>query len=167
MADKQATVYIVDVGKSMGNSNDHDRPIANETDLEFGLRYVWDKITTTMIADRKTWTVGVVGLRTDETSNPMSDDEGYAHISILQPLGPMQMPQLRTLQNSIHTSNTEIGDAISAIIIAIDMIEAFTKKLKYFRKIVLMTNGRGAIDSDDIDEISKKLNEESIELVVV
>lgn len=167
MADKQAFVYIVDMGRSMGNTHAQGRPTPNETDFEYGMRYIWDKITTTMLADRKTYTVGVVGLRTDETSNPMGDDEGYQHISILQPLGPMQMPQLKKLQDTVRVSNTESGDAISAIIIAIEMIEKFTKKLKYFRKIVLMTNGRGAIDSDDIDEIAKKLNEENIELVVV
>ena len=39
--------------------------------------------------------------------------------------------------------------------------------LKYSRKIVLMTNGRGLMDADDIDEVSKKLNDDGIELVVV
>jgi ATP-dependent DNA helicase 2 subunit 2 len=52
------------------------------------------------------------------------------------------------------------------------MIMTFTKNpkgvpLKYARKIVLMTNGRGPMDSDDIDEVAKKLNEDGIELVVV
>ena len=44
MADKQATVYIVDLGKSMGRKR-HGR---NETDLDYALRYVWDRITTTV-----------------------------------------------------------------------------------------------------------------------
>jgi len=44
MADKEATVYIVDMSKSMGEKN-HGR---EETDLEWAMRYVWDKITTTV-----------------------------------------------------------------------------------------------------------------------
>ena len=168
MADKQATVYIIDQGRSMGQKHNGRA----ESDLDYGMRYIWDKITTTLLASRATWTVGVVGLRTDETENPLQEDEGYAHISIMQPLGPMKMPQLRRLQNSIKVNKTETGDAISAIIVAIEMIMTFTKNprgqpLKYSRKIVLMTNGRGQMDPDDIDEVSKKLNEDGIGLVVV
>jgi len=168
MADKQATVYIIDQGRSMGEKHSG----RDESDLEYGMRYVWDKITTTLLASRATWAVGVVGLRTDETNNPLKDEDGYEHISIMQPLGPMKMPQLRQLQETIKINKTEIGDAVSAIIIAIEMIMAFTRNakgepLKFARKIVLMTNGRGPIDGDDIDEIVKKLNDDGIELVVV
>lgn len=44
MADKEATVYIVDVGKSMGEKH-HGR---TETDLDWAMSYVWDKIATTV-----------------------------------------------------------------------------------------------------------------------
>lgn len=79
MADKEATVYIIDVGKSMGECR-NGRSIS---DLDWVMKYVWDRITTTvqsirdgterdmklMMAQvatgRKTSTIGVVGLRTD------------------------------------------------------------------------------------------------------
>jgi len=63
MADKQATIYIVDVGRSMGQMR-HGR---TETDLDYAMRYVWDRITTTVSNGRKTDLVGVVALRTDGT----------------------------------------------------------------------------------------------------
>lgn len=44
MAEKEATVYIVDVGKSMKQHN-NGRDIS---DLDWAMRYVWDKITTTV-----------------------------------------------------------------------------------------------------------------------
>ena len=44
MADKEATVYVVDVGKSMGLKRNE----RNETDLNFALEYIWDKIATTV-----------------------------------------------------------------------------------------------------------------------
>jgi hypothetical protein len=44
MAGKEATIYIVDVGSSMGEKR-HGR---DHTDLEWALEYVWDKITTTV-----------------------------------------------------------------------------------------------------------------------
>jgi ATP-dependent DNA helicase 2 subunit 2 len=44
MADKEATVYIVDVGRSMGRKHQN----REETDFDWAMRYVWDKITTTV-----------------------------------------------------------------------------------------------------------------------
>jgi hypothetical protein len=42
MADKEATVYIIDVGKSMGRKNNG----RDATDLDWALTYVWDKVTS-------------------------------------------------------------------------------------------------------------------------
>ncbi|KFY63939.1 hypothetical protein V496_03567 [Pseudogymnoascus sp. VKM F-4515 (FW-2607)] len=163
MSGKEATIFIVDQGVSMGRkSNGRD-----ESDLDFAMRYVWDSLATIMITGRTTLTVGVVGFRTDETNNALEGEEGYNNISIMQPLGPIKVPDLKKLQKSIKPSKTDVGDAVSAIIIAIDMMERFTKKLKYARKIVLVTNGTGLMDSDDLDETSAKLNEDGIELVVL
>jgi ATP-dependent DNA helicase 2 subunit 2 len=85
MADKQATVYVIDLGSTMRHKH-HGR---SETDLEYALTYVWDKITATVCTPfaipkrswqkkktndnherqvsngRKTDVIGVVGFRTD------------------------------------------------------------------------------------------------------
>lgn len=61
MAGKQASVYVVDVGHSMGEM----RNGRNETDLDFAMKWIWDKITNTVMTERKTDTIGVVGFRTD------------------------------------------------------------------------------------------------------
>ena len=44
MAGKEATVYILDLGQTMAEMR-HGR---SQTDLEWSLEYVWDKITTTV-----------------------------------------------------------------------------------------------------------------------
>lgn len=44
MADKEATVYIVDVGLSMGQKHNGRK----QSDLDWALEYVWDKITSTV-----------------------------------------------------------------------------------------------------------------------
>lgn len=56
---------------------------------------------------------------------------------------------------------------ISAIIIAIQMITKYCKKLKYIRRIVLVTNARGSIDGDGLPDITQKIKDEGIELLVV
>ena len=45
MAEKEATVYIVDVGQSMGVCR-HGRMV---TDLQWSMRYVWDRVTATVL----------------------------------------------------------------------------------------------------------------------
>jgi ATP-dependent DNA helicase 2 subunit 2 len=163
MADKEATVFVLDLGKSMAKAHSG----RNEPDLDWSMRYVWDKITDIVSANRKTLCVGVVGLRTDETKNKLDEGDGYENISVLQELGPMTMSSLKSLQPLIHPSKTSSGDAISAIVIAVDMIETFTKKLKWIRKIVLVTDGQGGLDADDIPEISRKINDTNIQLTIL
>lgn len=45
MADKEATVYIIDVGRSMGEKHNGRK----ESDLDWAMHYVWDKITSTVL----------------------------------------------------------------------------------------------------------------------
>ncbi len=57
--------------------------------------------------------------------------------------------------------------AISAIVIAIQMITKHCKKLKYKRKIVLVTDGRGPMEAGDVSQITQKIKSDGIELVVM
>jgi len=163
MADKQATVYIVDLGASTGECHNG----RTESDLDYGMRYVWDKLAETMAANRTTWNIGVIGFRTDETNNDLAADDEYGNISILKPLGPMHMSHLKNLQEKIKTNGTDDGDAISAIVVAIDSIDKFTilksgKPGKYGRTIVLLTDGQGLIGDEDVNLIAEKINESGI-----
>ncbi|KAJ5694772.1 hypothetical protein N7536_005184 [Penicillium majusculum] len=162
MAEKEATVYIVDMGRSMGEHH-HGRPM---TDLEWAMQYVWDRITATVATGRKTATVGVVGLRTDGTINDL-EEENFSNISVLFGLGQVLMPDIRKLREIIKPSKTNRGDAISSIVIAMQMIIEYTKKNKYKRKIVLVTNGTGAMSDDNIEGIIEKMKEVNIELVII
>lgn len=49
------------------------------------------------------------------------------------------------------------------------MITKHCKKLKYKRKIVLVTDGRGVLeeDPDSVSEITKKITEDAMELVIM
>jgi ATP-dependent DNA helicase 2 subunit 2 len=163
MADKEATVYIVDLGSTMGQRN-NGRDVSN---LDWAMQYVWDRISTTVAASRKTWTVGVLGLRTDETDNAQEEEDGYENIAVLKELGPMTMTDLKALQPLIKASKTSSGDAISAIVVAIEMIDMSTKKLKFKRRIILVTDGMSPIDDDDLPEIASKANDSNIELIVM
>lgn len=163
MADKEATVYIVDVGKSMGKKS-HGR---NLSDLDWAMTYVWEKITSTMALDRKTAQLGVIGLRTDRTENELGTEDGFYNISVIEEIGQMLLPGLKHLRQLVRLSGTDHGDAISAIIVAIQMIAKHCKKLKWQRKIVLVTNGTGSLDRDQVHEIARKIKLDDIELVII
>lgn len=57
--------------------------------------------------------------------------------------------------------------AISSIVVAVQMIVTYCKKLKYRKKIVLVTNGLGAMSNEEIDEITGKIKSENIDLVLL
>lgn len=42
MAEKEATMFVIDLGASMGKKHGG----RNETDLDWVMKYVWDKIAT-------------------------------------------------------------------------------------------------------------------------
>ncbi|KAL2752505.1 hypothetical protein ACRALDRAFT_1065627 [Sodiomyces alcalophilus JCM 7366] len=165
MADKEATIFIIDVGAPMGDC--HNGRV--ESDLDYSMRYVWDKLTTTVAASRKTWTTGIIGLRTDETRHlgVVQDDAGYENISVLQDIKSMSMSSLKHLQTVIKPSSTETGDALSAIAIALQMMSIFTKHLKYTRHIYLITDGTAPIDDTGVDDIVEKANEDGVQVTVL
>lgn len=47
------------------------------------------------------------------------------------------------------------------------MIVKHCKKLKYIRKIVVVTDGKGAMDAEGIEGIVGKIKEENIDLVIL
>ncbi|KAK3044976.1 ATP-dependent DNA helicase II subunit 2, partial [Coniosporium uncinatum] len=131
------------------------------------MHYVWDKITTTVATGRKTIYAGVIGLRTDGTDDELGSEEAFEHISVLKPLGQILMPDIRQLRDDLRPSKTSEGDAISALVVAIQMIATHCKKLKYTRRIILVTDGKGAMDAEDLSDIIKKIKADNIELIVL
>ncbi|EWC44041.1 hypothetical protein DRE_01393 [Drechslerella stenobrocha 248] len=164
MAEKQATVYVIDLAASMGQRHSE----RTETDLEYAQQYLWDRITATVSNGRKTDTIAVVGFRTDGSDNSLvHDDSSYENITVLSPMSQFLMPQIRGLQGRLQPSHTDAGDGISALVIAMDIIEKYCKKLKYIRNIVFLTNGTGVYDFDGIDDIAKQIKGQGIKLTVL
>lgn len=161
--DKEATVYVLDLSKSMGEKHSG----RTMSDLDWALGYVWDKITNTVFTGRKTLQIGVVGFGTDSTVNEMSDEDGYRNISVLQPISQVLMPELQALPAMLQPSKTDEGDVLSAIIIAVDMIVKHCRHLKYRKRIVVITNATAHIDSDDIEKTADQFKHNDIELVLL
>ena len=56
MADKEATVYVVDVGRCMKEKNNG----RDQSDLDWAMTYVWEKITST-VGENATLVLGSKG----------------------------------------------------------------------------------------------------------
>ncbi|KAH6212758.1 ATP-dependent DNA helicase II subunit 2 [Parastagonospora nodorum] len=172
MAGKEATVYILDLGKSMGEKR-HGR---YQTDLDWALEYVWDKITNTVATGRKSALMSVIGCRTDETDlgGVMEEAEGYENLRVFSELKQFLLGDIRTLQDQLRPSKTNDGDLLSALALAVQMIDGATqgkggKPLKYDRRIIIVTDGRGSIDTDDLEQIAAKIRdpEAPVDLVLL
>lgn len=179
MAEKEAYVFVVDVGRSMGQKK-HGRV---QSDLDWSLQYVWDKVSNIVSSQplsseealtdfevylgRKGQVVGVIGLRTNETKNHMMQEDGYEHITVLQDITQILMPQLQRMPTVLTPSATDDGDALSAVILAVDMILKHCRHLKFTKKICLVTNGTGSIDPDDIESTAEQIKQNNIEFTVL
>lgn len=68
---------------------------------------------------------------------------------------------------SLHSVSLLIDIALSAVIVGIQMISTKCEGKKFIKKIVLVTDGKGNMDSEGVTDIGEKLREDNIELVLV
>ncbi|KAG5519625.1 hypothetical protein PMAC_001780 [Pneumocystis sp. 'macacae'] len=162
MANKEVTVFVIDLGRQMGDFQEG----REQSDLEWALSYFWDKISSKIFSGRKTDYVGVIGFKTDETNNDMEDDEFYKNISVLCPIQQMTIKQIKELKKQLVPSNTNVGDAISGIIIGIDLISKYCGNLKYIKNLILITNGMSHMDFSDAEKIAYQIKHMSINISI-
>lgn len=163
MAEKEASVFMIDLGQSMSRKN-HSR---EQSDLDYSLQYVWDKITNIIYLGRKGLVVGVMGFRTDTTKNDMQQEDGYENINVIQTIQNMEMQQLKRLPDQLVPSRTDSGDALSAVILGVDMLMKHCRHLKFIKKLFLITNATGSLDADDIEQTAAQIKQNDIQLTVL
>jgi len=56
--------------------------------------------------------------------------------------------------------------ALSALVVAVDVIMKYCKHLKYIKNIIMITDGKGATDWSEQDAIAQQINSENINLKV-
>lgn len=163
MSDKEASVFVIDLGQSMGCKM-HGR---QQSDLDYSLQYVYDKIMNIVATGRKTLLVGLIGFRTDGTKNHMQNEDGYENITVMQPIQQMLIPEIQRLPAQLVPSHTDSGDALSAVILAVDMLHKHCRQLKYIKHLYLITNGTGPLDADDLEATAAQIKQNDIRLTVL
>ncbi|RMZ66433.1 hypothetical protein GMOD_00001768 [Pyrenophora seminiperda CCB06] len=170
MAGKEATVFILDLGRSMGEK----RHARDQTDLDWALEYVWNKITTTVATGRKSSLMSVIGCRTDESdlAGTMEETEGYENIRVFSELKQYLLGDIRNLQEHLKPNETDSGDLLSALVVAINMIDNATKgtkgnPLKYDRRVIIVTDGRGRMVTEDLEQLTEKIKDTAAPFEIV
>jgi ATP-dependent DNA helicase 2 subunit 2 len=57
--------------------------------------------------------------------------------------------------------------AMSALVVGLDVLMKYCKKLKYIKNLILITDGHGAVDWLETDEIARQIKAENINLSIL
>ena len=89
------------------------------------------------------------------------------------------MPHIKSIQKLVVPSKSNEGDgitlflticlliAMSALVVSLDLIMKYCKKLKFIKNIVLITDALGHIDWSGSEEIAQQINAENINLSIL
>lgn len=173
------TMFIVDVSSSMSKTRPVDMPdrsVRKVSNLQWGLQYIKLKIQEMIYNGRKTDQCGVILVGSEDTDNMINKQNGgYEQVSEYIPIAQPNPATLAKL-DELEPTNTE-GDALDALIVAIQTQNNYLAKKKWTRKIVLLTDAEtalemetpaqpGGLGSDWLDTAAK-MNEFNVEFTLV
>jgi len=147
MANKEVTIYIIDINSSMWIKDETTKL----TGYDYAKKIVSELLHIKLINGRKTDKVGLILLGTKESDNSLADGESYLNISVKYPILQASLEMLNTVMNEIHDEHS-YGDLLDSIVIASDIINSFCKNLKYKKTIYLITDGNSKILNDDEEQ---------------
>ncbi|KAJ7451138.1 SPOC domain-like protein [Mycena latifolia] len=166
------TMFVVDIGPSMGKLRTHD-PEGNElmqeiTNLEWGLQFVKLKIQEMIFNGRKTDQCGVIVFGSDKTKNILNKrmKDGYERVEEYIKIGQPNAGTLAKL-DALEPSD-DAGDPLDAVIVAIEtQDDHLASKRTWTRKLVLVTDGENPIEVDDLPETINRINKLDISMTIV
>ncbi|KAF9545822.1 ATP-dependent DNA helicase II subunit 2 [Mortierella hygrophila] len=166
MASKEATIYIIDVGPSLKTKREGSDVSRFEETKKVLLKLLANKVHM----NRKTVYVSVILVGSDVTNNDLAtkDDDGeeYQHVDVLQPLGVATVDLMKGVQNDVELGE-HAGDCMDALIVALDMMTKFCKKLKYEKKIYILTDSHSEMNTDGSEQITTALHDDNVQLNVI
>ncbi|KAI1311554.1 ATP-dependent DNA helicase II subunit 2 [Mortierella claussenii] len=166
MASKEATIYILDVGPTMRAKREGQQVSRHEETKRVLLKLLANKVHM----NRKTVYVSVILVGSNITNNDLAtvDENGadYQFVDVLQPLGVATLGLMQGVQDDVKLGDT-MGDCMDGLIVALDMMTKFCKKLKYEKKIYILTDACAEINADGVEQIKSTLNEDNVQLNVI
>ncbi|XP_062861614.1 X-ray repair cross-complementing protein 5 isoform X2 [Trichomycterus rosablanca] len=155
-ASKSALVLCVDVGFSMSNS-----ALGEESPFDQAKKVVQKFIQRQVFAETKD-ELGLVLFGTDDTKNPLAQDDQYQNIFIRRHL---MMPDFELLEEIEHQLKPggQHADWLDALVVCMDLLQKETMGKKYDRlSIVLLTDLNTPACADQLDVIVGNLKRAGI-----
>lgn len=106
--------------------------------------------------------VGVALHGTEETKNPVAAEYGdgqYANISELHVIAPVSYRTLEVLDHVEKQATGGPADLIDSLCIGMYAIIQFVKKLKFAKRVILITDGSSpaTVDDDQLEQIASEV----------
>ncbi|KAJ3111047.1 X-ray repair cross-complementing protein 5, partial [Physocladia obscura] len=153
MANKEATVMVLDVGRTMWHSLDVD----GKTHLDNACTAIAHILHSKITQGRKTDLVAIVLVGTDGTKNALNEKikTQYKHITTYVDIGMASLDTFKYVTNGCEKGSGS-GDIIDGIVVAITMLEKHCKHLKWVKSIFVFSDFSTEIDTDDDNKIISK-----------
>lgn len=146
MPPKESTVFVVDLGPSMASAN------GPTTDLELGLRYLYDIVLTKVLKQRKTDFVSVVACHSTITENPFAAKEGFLNIHVVADSVVPTYSTLKSIHENLTPNGQSVdekseGDVFKGILVALALLKPLGTSNNVLRNIIIITNGQSSVFS--------------------
>ncbi|RKP10867.1 SPOC like C-terminal domain-containing protein [Thamnocephalis sphaerospora] len=163
MANKEAIVFILDVGPSTWQTAASN----GTTRWEVGRHVLSLLISAKVVEARKLDHVGLVLCGTAATDNPLAEPGQYPHITLARPLAMADLALLQSVDETQLEKGTAPADCVDALVVAIDMLMRHCRQLKYSKRIYLITDAETEANIADLDAIQEQLQINGIGLDIV
>ncbi|XP_034247573.1 X-ray repair cross-complementing protein 5 isoform X2 [Thrips palmi] len=158
----EAIVIVLDVGQSVGR----EISLNGETFLH-NAQLCATKIIQKKIFTRSKDEIGLILLGSEDTNNPLANDENYNNIEIRHQLQCANWRMVQTI-SSFKKGTSVDGDWLDALIVAADFMRTASEGKKFKeRKIVILTNFKSDVSDDEVNFVIEALQTEKIQVIVI
>ncbi|KAJ3055533.1 X-ray repair cross-complementing protein 5 [Rhizophlyctis rosea] len=171
MAEKEATVYILDVSPQMRATKDAD----GKTPQDRACAALFKMLNAKLITGRKTDVVALLLVGTAETKNILAEDEqGYQNISAYESaradedalLYMADLDMIRFVYDGA-SKDEAAGDVFEGMIIAIQMLDKHCRHLKWKKKIYLFTNAENYMNDEGREDVVSKVKDMGVSMNII
>ncbi|KAJ3206608.1 X-ray repair cross-complementing protein 5, partial [Clydaea vesicula] len=150
---KFATTFILDVGNSMQREDSMDKT----TYLEKATTVLKSILDSKIIQGRKTDVVELIFAGTDETDNPLAEDGQYENLNLKFSFTQANIKMIKYLDSLKKKPNNGNVDIMDALILALFSMNNFCKKLKYEKRIYILTDCQNDMLLDDFTTVKDQI----------
>lgn len=162
MTSAEAIVVVLDVGPSVAREISPNGETFLQNSQLCATNIIQRKILSQSIDE-----IGLIIVGSEETNNPLADDEGYKNIEIAHSLRRANWSMVKSIAK--YQKGTEAtGDWLDALIVAADFIKTSTEVKKFKeKKIVMLTNFCSDVSDDEVDCIIQGLKNENVQVIAI